>query len=233
MKRVPEHTYVREALEAAETVALSLTRVELCNFLVEVRRVLGADGPERFMRAYFELEGGSLSDQKSDQVGDAAALQYMPLINAISEASLRNLPVYDGWKWWELYVRWNLFVGINRLSEEERTRYRGIIDNRKVLEDARVKDSDILVGAYRFQVDFDPDEEWIDEKAVSLLCDVSTKTVAELCARTDVETCKSDYASTVIRVGAVREYLSTSPSFVPTTFLDPDDDRIKAARGET
>ncbi len=232
MKTVPDHTYVREALEAAETAALSLTRVELCHFLAEVRRVLGAESPERFMCAYFGLQEASLSDQKFDQAGGKTALQFMPLINAISEPSLRNLPIYDGWKWWELYVRWNLFVGTDRLSEEDETRYRSIIGNRKVLNDAHVEDSDILVGAYRFQVDFDPDEEWIDEKALCLLCDLSPKTVAELCSRKDVETCKSDYVSTVIRVASVREYLSTSPAFVPTTFLDPDDDRIRAATGE-
>lgn len=184
------------------------------------------------MRSYFGLEELSLSDQRIKQAGDKTTLQYMPLINAISEPSLRNLPIYDGWKWWELYARWKLFVGIGCLSEEDKARYRSIISNRNVLKDARVKDSDILVGAYRFQVDFDPNEEWIDENALCLLCDASTRTVAEFCSRKEVETCKSDYVSTVIRVGAVREYLSTSPAFIPTTFLDPDDDRIKAATGK-
>ena len=231
MKAVPNRTYVHEALKSAETAALSLTRVELCHFLVEVRRILGAGSPERILRSYFGLEELSLPDQKIDQTGDEVALQYMPLVHAIGEPSLRNLPIYDGWKWWELYARWNLFVGTDCLSEEDKKRYRSIISNRKVLQDARVKDSDILVGTYRFQVDFDPNEEWIDEIALCLLCDVSEKTVAEICSREEVETCKSDYVRTVIRVGAVREYLSTSAAFVPTTFLDPDDDRIKSATG--
>ncbi len=229
MKAVPNRAYVHEALKSAEIAALSLTRVELCHFLVEVRRILGADGPERIIRSYFGLEELSLPVRSIDQTGAEAALQYMPLVDTVSEPSLRNLPIYDGWKWWELYARWNLFVGTDRLSEEDEKRYRSIISNRKVLHDAGAEDSDILVGTYRFQVDFDPNEEWIDEKAVCLLCDVSEKTVAELCSREDVETCKSDYVRTVIRVGAVREYLSTSDAFVPTTFLDPDDDRIKSA----
>ena len=132
-----------------------------------------------------------------------------------------------------MYVRWNLFVGPERPGEEDRDRYRSIINNRTVLEDAGIEDPVIQTGIYRFQVDFDPDEEWIDEMALSLLCDDSAKTVAEVCARDDIETCKSEYHRSVIRVGAVREYLSTHSDFVPTTFLDPDDKRITAAAGDT
>lgn len=232
MKAAPDHAYVYEALMSAEIAALSLTKVELCHFLVELRRILGTEGPVRFLRSCFGLEERSLPELRIDHAGGKPALQYMPLVDAIGEPSLKDLPSYGGWKWWALYVRWKLFVGDSRLGEEDKRRYRSIIGNREVLEDAGIEDSDILVGTYRFQVDFDPDEEWIDEKALCLLCDVSEKTVAEFCSKNEAETCKADYLRTVIRVGAVREYLSTAPAFVPTTFLNPDDDRIKAAAGE-
>ena len=187
-----------------------------------------AEGPARFVRSLFGREGTSLPDLTADRTAGTGPLYYMPLVSAISDASLRELPIYDGWKWWEMYVRWTLFVGPDRPGEEVSNRYRSIINNHEVLKDAGIEDPVIQTGIYRFQVDFDPDEEWIDEMALCLLCDDSAKTVAEVCARDDIETCKSEYHRSVIRVGAVREYLSTHSEFLPTTFLGPDDERIKA-----
>jgi hypothetical protein len=228
MKPAPDRAYVRNAVDSAEKSALSITRVELCHVLKELRRTLGAEGPERFVGSFFGLEGTSLPDLTADRSAGTGPLYYMPLVSAISDGALGELPIYDGWKWWAMYVRWSLFVGPDRPGEEVSNRYRSIINNHEVLKDAGIEDPVIQTGIYRFQVDFDPDEEWIDEMALCLLCDDSAKTVAEVCARDDIETCKSEYHRSVIRVGAVREYLSTHSEFVPTTFLGPDDERIKA-----
>ncbi|MDX1485094.1 MAG: hypothetical protein R3229_11500 [Alphaproteobacteria bacterium] len=232
MKAAPDRAYVQKALRSADAAALALTRVELCHVLAELERVLGAGGPARFVGACFAVGDGPAPDPASDRAGDRTALRYMPLVEGIPEPELKRLPIFEGWKWWDLYARWQLCVGTGRPTEEDAARYRRIVGNREVLEDAGVDDSDILTGAYRFQVDFDADEDWIDEMALCLLCDASEKTVAEVCAREDVETSRPDYARTVIRVAAVRAYLATSPAFVSTTFLDPGDARMTAATAE-
>ena len=229
MTAVPEDAELQKALRSSEVAALALARVELCHFLAEMRRVLGAEGPERFLRSYFGDEALSLSARGIDRSAAKPALQSMPLVEGLSDKALRALPLFDAWKWWALYARWKLFVGPRPVAAEDMIRYRRIVGNRAVLRDAGIDDDAIDAGAYRFQVDFDPDDEWIDEKALCLLCGLSEQAVAALCARIEDQTAKADYSRTVIRVGAVRDQLAASPTFVATTFLDPDDERINTS----